>query len=125
MKMLEVFAETSESKRLKVAAMLFKDGATFFGVNGTPAGWNTNVCEAEDGSTAWYTRHAEIACLDKIQRSTESTIGAEMMITHKPCLPCCIKIVEAGIKKVYYRHEYRCNSGVEYLLSKDVTVVQI
>ena len=44
MKMTEVFAQTSEAKRLKVGACLIKNGNPIaFGVNGTIPGWETNV----------------------------------------------------------------------------------
>ena len=84
-----------------------------------------NTCEDEEGKTAWFVRHAEQAALDKLVKSTESADGATMMISHAPCQMCSLRIKDAGIKKVYYRHAYRDNSGVEYLQANGVNVERI
>ena len=126
MQMTEVFAETSEATRLKVGALIVQgDQIISQGVNGTYSGWETNLCEDADGSTSWSTRHAERAALDKLIRSTSSSEGATMFITHAPCKMCSLSIKEAGIKKVYYRNAYREDFGVSYLQSNGVVVTQI
>ena len=126
MDMAERFAETSEANRLKVAAMLVKRGSILsIGINGSPPGWHSNACEDEEGKTAWYVRHAEQACLDRMLHSTETTEDAVMLITHSPCRMCSLRIKEAGIQKVFFRYEYRDNSGVEYLRSNGIEVKQI
>lgn len=53
----------------------------------------------EEGKTAWYVRHAEQACLDRMLHSTETTEGAIMIITHSPCRLCSLGIKEAGIQE--------------------------
>ena len=119
------FGETSQSTRLKVGAMLMKDGNPIsWGVNGTRAGWHTNVCEDAQGNTTPAVRHAEIAALDKLRRSSETSVGATLFISHSPCLPCAVEIVEAGIIEVFYRHEYRDSSGIDYLTEKGITVIK-
>lgn len=120
------FAQTSEAERLKVAAMLVKRGSILaIGVNGTYSGWETNTCEDADGQTSWYTRHAESACLDKMLHNHETTDDAVMLVTHAPCKMCSLRIKEAGIKKVFYREDYRDLGGVEYLLQSGVDVSKI
>jgi len=126
MDMTERFGQTSEATRLKVGASIIKNDAIIsLGVNGTYPGWSTNTCEDEEGNTAWFVRHAEQAALDKLVKSTESADGATMMISHAPCQMCSLRIKDAGIKKVYYRHAYRDNSGVEYLQANGVNVERI
>ena len=126
MDMAERFAQTSEANRLKVAAMLVKRGSILsIGINGSPPGWRTNTCEDEEGKTAWYVRHAEQACLDRMLHSTETTEGAIMLVTHSPCRMCSLRIKEAGIQEVFFRCEYRDNSGVEYLRDSGIEVKQI
>ena len=40
------FAQTSEATRLKVCAMIIKNHSIIsIGINGTPTGWHTNVCQ--------------------------------------------------------------------------------
>lgn len=145
----ERFAQTSEAKRLKVAAFLFKNGnMVSHAINGTPVGWPTNECEvkvyqSDEGGfrTSDYpfadnydnyrfqtkdcVVHAEEQCLQKMWHSHETTDGCEMLITHSPCLKCSLKIKSAGIVKVYYRHEYRSSEGIEYLTANNIEVEKI
>lgn len=127
MKMTEVFAETSEAQRLKVAACLIKNGNPIaFGVNGTIPGWSTNICEDENGNTkADVVLHAEIQALNKLRKVNESSIGATLLVTHACCLRCSHEVVDAGITKVYYRHDYRCSEGIEYLKSSGIQVYKM
>lgn len=126
MDMAKRFAETSEANRLKVCAMLIKNGSILsIGINGTPSGFYTNNCENDDGNTAWYVRHAEQACLDRMLHTNETTNNCIMLVTHQPCKICSLRIKDAGIKQVYYRYDYRCNQGVEYLLDNGVMVQKL
>lgn len=123
MSMTEVFAQTSEAKRLKVAACLIKNGNPIcFGTNGTPPGWHSNVCEGEDGKTLPEVLHAEVQCLNKLRKINETSIGATLLITHSPCIRCCREIVDAGIQQVFYKYDYRCDEGLEYLIDNGVLV---
>lgn len=120
------FGETSEAKRLKVGAMIYKnDSCISLGCNGQPPKWNTDVCEDEYGQTLPTVRHAEAAALEKLYLSTETSEGADMFISHSPCLSCSLKIVAAKIKTVYYRNEYRSNEGKKYLELQGVEVIKI
>jgi dCMP deaminase len=126
MKMAEVFASTSEAKRLKVGCVVVKnDTIIALGVNGQPPGWPTEVCEDDNNQTLPTVRHAEDAALQKLWKSTETSDGAEMYVSHAPCLNCSIKIVTAGINKVYYRQQYRDESGLSYLKSKNIEVQKL
>lgn len=120
------FGETSESNRLKVGSLLVKnDSIIALGVNGTRRGWHTNSCEDSEGNTTSAVRHSEIAALDKLRRTHETSVGAELFVSHQPCLNCSIELVDAGIKKVYYKHTYRCNLGLQYLLANGIEVEQL
>jgi dCMP deaminase len=120
------FGKTSHATRAKVGAILVKNGSCIaLGVNGQPPGWHTEVCEGDDGLTLPTVRHAEDACLQKLWNSTETAQGSTMFVSMCPCLPCSVKIATAGVKKVYFRQQYRDNSGIDYLRSKGVDVEQI
>ena len=120
------FGQTSEATRLKVGSLLVKnDSIIAMGVNGTRRGWHTNACEDENGKTSSAVRHSEIAALDKLRRTHETSVDAELFVSHSPCLNCCIELVDAGIKKVYYKHTYRCNLGLQYLQDNNVLVEQL
>lgn len=125
MDMAERFGQTSESTRLKVGALLEKNGNVIaLGTNGTRAGWFTNKCEDEQGNTSPQVRHAEIAALDKLRRSSETSVGSTLFVSHACCLPCAVEIVEAGIEKVIYRHAYRDVAGLDYLRQHGIPVVK-
>jgi len=126
MDMAERFGQTSTAQRLKVGAILYKNGGLIsLGCNGQPPGWHTEVCEDDEWNTLPTVRHAEEAALQKLYLSTETSEGAEMFVSHAPCLQCSLKIVAAKIKKVYYRHEYRSQDGLNYLIEQGVEVERI
>lgn len=126
MDMTERFAQTSEATRLKVGACLLKNGNPIcFGVNGTLPNWYTNTCEDEDGNTTQDVLHAEIQCLNKLRKINESAVGGTLLVTHSCCLKCSHEVVDAGIQKVYYKHEYRDSSGLDYLRANGVEVIKI
>lgn len=138
------FSELSTAKRLQVGAIVVKnDSIISIGYNGMPSGWD-NDCEKrsyinidpkwqyldEDGSTySLVTRsevlHAESNSLAKIARSTNSSEGASLFVTHAPCLDCAKLMYQAGINSVYYRNSYRDNSGVDFLKECNIEVEQI
>ena len=126
MDMTERFGQTSTATRLKVGAMIYKNNSIIsLGINGQPAGWHTEQCENNEGHTLPTVRHAEAAALEKLYLSTETSENAEMFISHAPCLNCSLKIVAAKISKVYYKHPYRCEDGINYLKSNGVVVQKI
>lgn len=127
MRMTEVFAETSEANKLKVGACLVKNGNPIaFGVNGTIPGWESNVCEDADGNTLnEIVLHAEIQALNKLRKINESSIGAQLLVTHSCCLRCAHEVVDAGITHVYYRNDYRCDDGIKYLKDNGVVVYKL
>lgn len=126
MDMVERFAQTSNATRLKVGSCLIKNGNPLcFGVNGSVEGHPSNICEDTEGNTLSHIRHSEIACLNKLRTINETSIGCTMLITHAPCINCSYEIVASGIKQVYFRHDYRCRKGIEYLRSNGVGVVQL
>ena len=126
MDMAERFAQTSEATRLKVGALIYRDGAILsLGINGVPSGWPSESCEGVDGQTLPHVRHAESAALEKLWLSTETSKGACLFVTHSPCFQCALKIKSAQISKVYFREHYKCSKGVDYLNSVGVECLQV
>lgn len=110
----ERVAKESYCKRLQVGAIIVKDGNIIsFGYNGTPSGM-PNKCEESD-VTFSYVLHAESNAITKACKSPISTEGATMYITHSCCLECAKLIIQSGIKKVYFMHKYRDESGIKLL----------
>lgn len=126
MDIAERFAQVSECNRLKVGAIIVKNGSILaHGWNGTPSGFRTNVCELEDGSTSPFVLHAEQNVLVKMAKSTESIEGAEIFCTHSPCPECSKLLAQSGIKKVYYKHKYRITEGLDVLSQLGVETEQV
>lgn len=126
LEMAEAFSKTSVAERLKVGCVIVRDGQPIsLGINGTPSGWYTNNCEDENGETSWFTKHAEVQALNKLRKSTESSVGADMYITHSPCKMCCLDIIDAGIKRVIFKKSYRDTSGIEILKQHGIIVEQL
>lgn len=126
MDIAERFAQVSECKRLKVGAIVVKNGSILaHGWNGTPSGYKTNTCELEDGTTSPFVLHAEQNALVKMAKSTESIEGAELFCTHSPCPECSKLIAQSGVKKVYYREAYRITTGIDVLEALGVAVEQV
>jgi dCMP deaminase len=67
--------------------------------------------------------HAEANSISKLASSHESGKGADMFITHAPCVDCAKLIYGAGINRVFYRHAYRDQSGLEFLHKCNIEVI--
>ena len=126
-------AELSHARRLHVGCVIVKDDRIIsMGYNGMPAGWDNNCEEVieqhEDGGQILKTRpevlHAESNAIAKLAKSSDSGAGADMFITHAPCMECAKLILQSGIRNVYFGMAYRDNSGVEFLKKSGVDVVQ-
>ena len=142
------FAELSYARRLHVGAIVVKnDRIISIGYNGMPAGWD-NDCEDRVYANEWsidndiWTHqdengrpynletkpevlHAERNALDKLAKGTEGGDGADMFITHSPCLECAKSILGAGIKRVWFSEQYRDDSGLTFLKKSNIIVEQV
>ena len=123
----ERVAELSSARRLQVGAIVVRDDRIIsIGYNGMPAGWDNNCeFELEDGSlkTRPEVLHAEMNALMKLARSHESGLGADLFITHSPCMECAKGIYQAGINRVYYGTQYRSNDGIQFLNQSNIEVI--
>lgn len=129
----KIFAELSHARRLHVGAIIVKDDRIIsIGYNGMPSGWDNNCEEVieqhEDGGQILKTRpevlHAESNAIAKLAKSGDSGLGADMFVTHAPCIECAKLIFQSGIRRVYFGMAYRDDSGVNFLRKSGVTVVE-
>ena len=125
MECAEAFAKCSVGVRLKVGSVIEKNNRIIScGYNALPAHIDGKL-EDENGKTRPEVRHSEKNALMGLVKSNESAVGATLFCTHACCKFCAIDIVDSGIVKVYYRHEYRTNEGIEYLKANGVEVERI
>jgi dCMP deaminase len=134
-------AKLSYSRILHVGAIIVKnDRVISMGYNGMPAGWENN-CEdvvpqavgvAPDGhdlvelklKTKPEALHAESNAIAKLAKSNDSGDGADIFITHSPCMECAKLIFQSGIRRVYYSQDYNDVSGIKFLKQSGVEVIK-
>lgn len=154
MDIAERTALLSRAVRLKVGAVLVKDGRIISqSWNGTPAGQDNNCenrewmpkdypyadyeivypyVEYSDEDGAYINRyklvtkpeviHAEANLIMKLASSSESGKGATIFQTHAPCINCAKLIYGADISTVFYKHEYKDSTGINFLKQLGITV---
>jgi len=123
-------AQLSHARRLQVGAVIVKDDSVIsYGYNGMPAGWDNNCEElvyriaAEPVlKTKPEVLHAESNAIAKLAKSNNSGAGADLFVTHMPCLDCAKLIYQSGISRVFYGANYRDDSGVKFLEKSGVAV---
>ena len=130
MDLADRISQMSVAVRAKVGAVLVKDDNIIsMGWNGTPAG-DDNTCEITQPDGTLVTKdevlHAESNCLMKLaSRDGLGSAGSTLYVTMSPCSSCAKLIKQAKISRVVFRDVYRDMSGVEFLLNRDIEVVQI
>lgn len=149
--MAKIWATNSHAKRLKVGAIIVKDKMIISdGFNGTPSGFD-NWCEdysfsgeedtfipaccegeldiAEKKGCILRTKpdvvHAEANAIAKVARSTQSSEGATIYVTHAPCVECAKLIIQSGIKRVVFGEMYRSDEGIKVLKKANIKVEQL
>jgi len=145
------FSKQSYCNRLKVGAVLAKDGRILAtGYNGTIAGMD-NCCEHKcticNGTGEIYiqaidsfsiqtctrcngtgnvtndlTLHAEQNLITFCAKNGIPTYNTTMYITHAPCKQCSKLIAQSGVKEVVYAIEYRDAEGIEFLRKCSIKV---
>ncbi len=69
--------------------------------------------------------HAESNAIAKLAKSNNSGFGADIFITHSPCIECAKLIYQSGIKNVYYIENYRDSKGIEFLIESGINVISL
>lgn len=105
-----LLAFRSTCTRLMVGATIVRDKRIIAGgYNGSVSGSNHCIdegCYVIDGHCV-RTVHAEANALLQCAKFGVPTDGAELYVTHFPCLQCCKQIIQSGIKSVYYAADYK------------------
>jgi len=122
-------AQLSPARRLNVGAVIVKDDTVIsYGYNGMPAGWDNN-CEhiLQDGTlkTNPEVLHAESNAIAKLAKSNNSGLGADLFVTHSPCLECAKLIYQSGISRVFYSEDYRDDAGLQFLYKSGLIVEKL
>ncbi len=124
-----LLALRSTCERLAVGATIIRDHRIIAGgYNGSVSGGVHCIdvgCYVIDGHCV-RTIHAEMNAILQCAKFGVAADGAEIYVTHYPCLQCCKAIIQSGIKKVYYAKDYRNHPYAEELFRHaDVHVEKI
>ena len=65
------------------------------------------------------TIHAEMNALLYCAKEGISVNGCKAYVTHFPCLNCTKSLIQAGIKKIYYKEAYRIDEYAIELLERN------
>jgi dCMP deaminase len=122
-------AGLSKARRTKVGACLVTANGTIVpSWNGTPQGTDNN-CENEPEEGILVTKpeviHAELGCILKCAKEGINTLGSSVYVTLSPCKPCSAMLLQAGVRHVFYREQYRDVGGLDYLKDNGVRVEQL
>lgn len=111
----------STCQRLAVGAVIVRDKRMIAGgYNGSVSGGVHCIdegCYIIDGHCV-RTIHAEMNALLQCAKFGVAAEGAEIYVTHFPCLHCTKAIIQAGIKAVYFSEDYKNDTYAEELLTQ-------
>ncbi|GAB2319005.1 ComE operon protein 2 [Alkalibacterium sp. s-m-22] len=111
----------STCSRLAVGATIVRDKRVISGgYNGSVSGDVHCIdegCFVVDGHCV-RTVHAEANALLQCAKFGVKTEGADLYVTHFPCLQCTKQLIQSGIQKIYYLNDYRNHQYAVELLEK-------
>lgn len=124
-----LLAMRSTCTRLTVGATIVRDKRIIAGgYNGSITGSTHCIdegCYVIDNHCV-RTIHAEVNALLQCAKFGVPTTGAEIYVTHFPCLQCCKAIIQSGIKVVYYAKDYKNHPyAIELFNQAGVKVEQV
>lgn len=124
-----LLAIRSTCTRLSVGATIVRDKRIIAGgYNGSISGDDHCIdkgCYVVDNHCV-RTVHAETNALLQCAKYGTPTNGADLYVTHFPCLPCTKSIIQAGIKNLYYATDYKNNTyAIELLRQAGVNVLHV
>ena len=120
MSVAHLTAIRSSCNRLHVGCVIVKDKRIISaGYNGFLSGAPHKSIVVNDHEQA--TVHAEQNSITDAAKRGVIVSGATAYITHFPCIHCAKILAAAGIKQIYYYHDYKNNKIVSQVL-KSVSI---
>lgn len=120
-------ASRSTCDRLQVGAIITRDSRVIStGYNGNVSGAvHCNHKYNKPESPCDTAVHAEANAIVFAARHGVAVHEAEIWTTHQPCLGCAKLIINSGIWRIYYQHEYRLREGLDLLVESGLWVFQV
>lgn len=118
-------AKRSTCSRLNVGTVITSSDyrkVLAVGYNGNAAGL-PNCCDRPDAGNCGCLHSEENAV---INCDSPRAIEKHVFVTHLPCAMCAKRLINlGGVKKIFYRTEYRSLESIELLNSVGIDVVQL
>ncbi|HYV58256.1 MAG TPA: cytidine/deoxycytidylate deaminase family protein [Candidatus Nitrosopolaris sp.] len=130
-------AERSTCTRAKVGAVIVRDkNILATGYNGAPAGlphctelgclvYTSRTPTGELEENCFRTIHAEINAIAQAAKNGASIRDADIYITHTPCIHCLKVLINTGIRRIFYEHDYKTHTLSEILRHSGVHLERV
>ena len=121
---VECTASRSSCERLHVGCILVKDNRIISqGYNGFLAGHPHVSVVENDHEIA--TIHAEQNAIIDCAKRGVACNSSVAYITHFPCINCLKMLVQSGIQKIYYIHDYKNDLELIKKLKIDIPIIKL
>ncbi len=128
LRVAKVVSTRSTCPRRSVGAVLVRDRQILStGYNGAPRGLphcSEEGCLMRDGHCV-RASHAEMNAIAQAALHGVSVDSATLYCTDRPCLICSKLLINAGIAKIVYWHEYPDEVGEKMLKQASIPVVRL
>jgi len=130
-------AERSTCNRAKVGAVIVREkNILATGYNGAPAGlphctdvgcliYTSRTPAGETEENCFRCIHAEINAIAQAARNGACIRDADIYITHTPCIHCLKVLINTGIRRIFYEHDYKRQTLDELLGYTDVQLERV
>ena len=137
LKICRVVAERSTCTRARVGAVIVRDRMILAtGYNGSPAGHphcteagclvvKSLSPEGQEEENCIRTIHAEINAIAQAAKNGVTIKGADIYITHSPCMHCLKVLLNTGIQRICYEKEYKLERVAWLLEPRPVEMVRV
>lgn len=124
MQLALTLAERSTCHRLNVGTVITSTDyrkVLAIGYNGNAAGL-PNQCDRHEPGNCGCLHSEENAV---INCDSPRFVEKYVFVTHLPCVACAKRLINlGGVKKIFFRNEYRCNESVKLLQSVNIEIVK-
>ncbi len=115
-------AERSTCTRAKVGAVIVRDRSILAtGYNGSPAGlphcldvgcliYKSQTPSGEVEENCFRTIHAEVNAIAQAAKNGSPIRGADIYITHTPCIHCFKLLLNTGVTRICYEKPYKLHT---------------
>ncbi|HLH75924.1 MAG TPA: dCMP deaminase family protein [Candidatus Binataceae bacterium] len=130
-------AERSTCPRAQVGAVIVRErNILATGYNGAPSGlthcseagcviYESRAPTGEIEQNCYRSIHAEINAITQAAKNGAAIMGADIYVTHSPCIQCMKVLVNTGIRTVFYEKPYKLATLTWLLDEARIALLQV